>query len=402
MTLESESEIWVEHLGWSFNPFEHFEASTDPHLGDYLVGHQAFPAAWGRAPAFVFAPHGGGKTAARLFTARRAWIDLRAFPLVYLPAVHSEFRPPITLEQHLDGIIHGAAIALFIALTFRPTIYLNANDSQRESIYSGFADLLPAPLAYYLDLLREGETPTALPAQLGTTYLLPEVASRAQILELCNALEKSVAVSALDVSLPAQERFEQQVAIILSTTRLPALDLLVDGIDGAPETFANSERQADWLAPLVAQAPQWLDRQVYLKAFAPTDVRATLERRLTNQLTGFDQTELIWTAESLAELLRRRIYSASSGQVNSLDAYANPSLSNIEGLITQSIVPLPREALLLTSRVLDNYAERVGNSPGSIELQDVERAIAWYEQDREWVGAARALPNPNELSQIQR
>ncbi|TAH48784.1 MAG: hypothetical protein EYC68_19985 [Chloroflexota bacterium] len=393
----SESERWLQNLGWSSDPFEHFEASSDPRLGEYLVGHQAFPAAWNQAPALIFAPHGGGKTAACLFTARQAWVERRAFPLIYLPAVHSEFRRPITLERHLEGITRAAAIALFLTLVIRPAYFLGAQPSEQQALVGAFADFLPAELEYYVEWLRGGESPAVLPAHLGTSYLFPEIPSPAQVLILCDALAVAAKKYKSNPSSFSVGRFDTQVSLIRSTTGQFVIDLLVDGIDGAPETFGESASQMEWLAPLIEQAPRWGAEQIYLKAFVPINTRATLRERFKKTLAEFGETEITWTTDKLAELLRQRIYAASGGQVNSLDAYASPDLANIETRIAESVVPLPREALLLTSRVLDNYAARVGDAPGSIEPPDVERALDWYKEDREWVGADRALSDSDVL-----
>jgi len=396
-----ESGQWVQNLGWSFDPFEHFEASSDPRLGEYLVGHQAFPAAWNQAPALIFAPHGGGKTAARLFTARQAWIERRSLPVVYLPAVHSEFRRPITLEQHLEGIVRATAITLFLALVIRPAYFLSADASQQTSLLQAFAELLPTDLEYYLDWLRYGASPSALSAHLGTPYLSPETPSHTQVLALCDALAGAIKKYKSNAFTLPINRFDAQISILRATTGQSAIDLLIDGIDGTPETFGESERQMEWLAPLIEQAPHWNAEQIYLKAFVPTKTRVVLHERFEKTLTRFGEIEIKWTTAKLAELLHQRIYAASGGQVNSLDAYASPDLANIETRIAESIVPLPREALLLTSRVLDNYAAHVGDTSGSIEPTDVERAIDWYKQDREWVGADRALSDVSVLETLR-
>ena len=397
MTFWNESEQWVQNLGWSFNPFEHFEASSDPRLGEYLVGHQAFPAAWSPAPALIFAPHGGGKSAACLFTARQAWIERRSFPLVYLPAVHSEFRRPITFERHLEGIVRAAAIALFVALVIRPAYFLKAPSRQKQLLIESFADLLPADLDYYLELLRAGEPPSMLPAHLETPYLFPENPSHAQVLALCDALAAAAKKYKSNSSISLAERFNAQLSLIHSTTGQTVIDLLVDGIDGAPESFADPQSQVEWLAPLVEQSPRWNAQQIYLKAFVPIKTRAALRERFKNALTTFGETEITWTTDKLVELLRQRIYAATGGHVNSLDAYASPDLANIETRIAENIVQLPREALLLTSRVLDHYAARVGDAPASIEPTDIEQAIAWYKEDKDWVGADRALSDADVL-----
>ncbi len=393
-SLYYESESWVRHLGLAYNPFAHFEASTDPHLGDYLVNHQAFPTVWGATPALVFAAHGGGKTAMRLYTARQCWTEYRAFPVSYLLPIHGEFHSGVTLEQHLQVITRAVAISIFIALAFRPTLYLGLDPSQRHSLIDAMGDLLPAPVPYYLEILETEGTPTALPSHFNTAYLFAELPEREPLLAFCAALKADSVSNGTGTPLPAREQLTRQLATIFEITHLPTIDLLVDGVDGAPETFGNPLAQADWLAPLIQHAEVWRSHNLLLKAFVPLDARPVLLERFASSLRDFHQTELVWESENLAELLRRRLYAASGGQINSLDAFAGPGLSGVEATVAQHIIPLPREALLFISRILENYAERVGETADSLETEDVDRATVWYEKNKAWVHhPAHALAN---------
>src|SRR5215510_6480057 len=88
---------WLRELGLRFDPFKYLEASADPRLGDYVIGQEAFAVAWDDAPALVFAPAGGGKTAMRLYATRACWVGLggaHPFPIPYTLSSHTEVDHP--------------------------------------------------------------------------------------------------------------------------------------------------------------------------------------------------------------------------------------------------------------------------------------------------------------------
>jgi predicted dinucleotide-utilizing enzyme len=88
-----------------------------------------------------------------------------------------------------------------------------------------------------------------------------------------------------------------------------------------------------------------------------------------------------WDPAQLAEVIRRRVYVASEGAFGSLDAIASPALRDVETILAGAALPLPREILVLTRRVLREHVEREG-SDGKIQEEDVRIAIEWYNQYR--------------------
>src|SRR5574342_11997 len=118
--------VWLEHFGFQFDPFEHEEASSDPNLNRYLIGHTAFSVAWSETPALIFSPPGGGKTALRIYTARACWTGAggyQPFPIHYHLPHYFEKSSFSTLDDHLQKIVYSSAIALFLAFSYYPLIY---------------------------------------------------------------------------------------------------------------------------------------------------------------------------------------------------------------------------------------------------------------------------------------
>jgi hypothetical protein len=113
--ITTSSDSWLDGLRFRFDPFQHLEASADPNLGDYIVGHETFAVAWDNAPALIFAPAGGGKTAMRVYTARACWVGLggsHPFPIPYTLANQATAGQPPSAAQHLREIVRAGAIAL--------------------------------------------------------------------------------------------------------------------------------------------------------------------------------------------------------------------------------------------------------------------------------------------------
>jgi hypothetical protein len=71
------------------------------------------------------------------------------------------------------------------------------------------------------------------------------------------------------------------------------------------------------------------------------------------------------------------VYVAAEGAFGSLDAIASPGLRDVETILAKAVLPLPREVLVLTRRVLEEHVRREG-SQGRIQEEDVDVAIQWY------------------------
>lgn len=384
--------VWVRHFGLAFDPFEHLEASSDRRLGDYLIGHRQFPVIWENAPALVFARHGGGKTAMRVFGARQAWKEKRAFPIVYLPSIHGRYDPHASLSDHMAAIVRATSASLLLGIAFQPEIFLALERAGRRALVASFADTLPDSLEYFLEVLRAEQTPLALWLELDRLFVLPEP-PRELVREFCDALEFAHVDVAPRHAPPPHVRWQEQIEIIFDALDCRSVDLLIDGVDSATLTFGNPEAQAEWIAPLLDQAPVWASEKIYLKAFVPLRSREAIEERVDSLEDTFRASHLEWDAPNLAELLRARLSAASGGRIGSLDAVAEEDVHDAETEIAQSVIPLPREALLATQLVLEKYIERVGDQEERISLDDVSRALAEYQDNAEWLNLG-ALASP--------
>jgi hypothetical protein len=76
-------------------------------------------------------------------------------------------------------------------------------------------------------------------------------------------------------------------------------------------------------------------------------------------------------------MLRKRIFAASEGYFDSLDAISTPALNNVEHRIVANLPPLPRVVLQVTRKAMLHYATRL-NKSGQLDEEDIHYAIEWY------------------------
>lgn len=379
---------WLDHFGFRFDPFEHDEASRDPHLNRYLIGHDAFSAAWGETPATIFSPPGGGKTALRIYTSRACWTGgggYQPFPIHYhLPHyfANSHFS---TLEEHLQKIVHSSANALFLAFAYYPLILLKASTSLQTHLIQFMATWIPK-LDYYLGVLRENHQPDIVAEQLDRSYVLHQVPDASLLKLVCEIIEKHLSEEKLPISYSIHTVFERVMNWITRDLGFRSVYVLLDGVDGFPELAFSPGFAAQSLVQLFAKAPEWTASHIFIKGFLPLEIRSHLQIHLEKQWASFDQVELKWDTIMLADMLRRRVYVATEGAFASLSAVSDlPSGQDLEFEIARAVNPLPREALTLVRQVLFEYETRWEKNPDSekrIQIGDIENAITWYRNEQ--------------------
>lgn len=373
---------WWRALGFHFDPFQHLEASSDPHLIEYMVGHEVFAAAWDATPSLIFAPPGGGKTAMRLYTERACWSSFgprHPFPIVHTPAVGDMDAAGLPLAVHYQRLVHAAARSLLLGLTVQPERLFDASPAARARV-GRLLSVLPRPTTYYADILRTTGRATALAPLLGrATWFGASVATSAEKL---NALADALAD--LGVATPfaptaACAFFAEVCDVLLAELGYRAIFVLIDGVDALPESAHTPHAGLRWLHALLADGEQWAAQRVFLKGFLPVDyadaLLATSVRRL------FAHTTIQWGVESLAELLRRRVAVASGGAFGSLDALSSPALRDVETSIARRVLPLPREAIVFVRELLHRAVDASTPYAVVVEPEHLDATTAWYQAD---------------------
>jgi hypothetical protein len=370
---------WLTWLGLRFNPFQPLDAGGDARLSDYLVEHHILARIWGDWNSFVFAPAGGGKTALRVRTSQVCWVGQATnhpFPISYLPPFLLWWHTHPSREEHLAAISQAGAVRLLLALLYRPHWFFDLAHSDQHALYRSLAWNLPGTPSYWLAQAQESRSITPLLEIFDPTFVLPDPPNESILLQLCDALG-SFTTDATSLPTPT-ERWNHLVDVLLGILGFRSVYLLIDGLDAVQETATNVDIAVECLSTLLPLMDEWSARHLFVKGYLPQETQTRLTARFPALLANAQIATIQWTPALLAEVVRHRVYAASEGAFGSLDAIASPAARDIETLLAKSVVPLPREMLVLTQRVLEEHIARFG-ATGVIQPEDIDAAIAWYQ-----------------------
>lgn len=365
-------EFLRQRLRFSIDPFQHEEASTDPYLGEYLVGLEQFQIAREHHPALIYAPAGGGKTAMRVHTLRSCWMGLAGphpLPISCIPTVE-QIEDGLSEEEFWLFLARSTATSLLLGLSYRPARFLYLDQADQQRLVGLWRQLLPGPFARYWRILSDTLEPYSLTRRLDPAFQLPDQPDRSQLWDFCYQLQATPTAVLTD---SAQKNWRELRHLLRSGLGFGPLFLLFDGLDGFPATIHNPAMAVGWLLPFLQKARFLADQQVYIKAFLPREIRPLFEDDYLSE--PLPSTELVWTPELLAEMIRRRVAYASNNSMGSLDAVSASDLRNVEvEVVERSPSHLPRSIVRLTRSVLDNWRRRTTDKPGPLEEQDLEMA----------------------------
>lgn len=386
---------WFQALGFHFDPFLHLEASTDPHLIDYMVGHDVFAAAWDAAPSLIYAPPGGGKTAMRLYTERACWSSFgprHPFPILHQPALGDMEGAGLALEQHCLRLEQAAARSVLLGLCVQPERLLDCTVGDRRRVGAILA-ALPRPAAFYARILRsKGDVRSLAPylgraAWFGTGGYL----STDKLETFCATLA-ALDQERAELSGDGCERLAYVKDTLVDVLGYRAVFLLIDGVDGLSESAQTPAAGGAWLDALLTVAETWSEHKLFVKGFLPSDYADLLVGVHGSQLRLFAQTTIRWTPELLAELLRRRVAVASGGAFGSLDAISSPALRDVETLISRRVPPLPREAIVFVRALLQRAVQDADGATVTLEPEHLDATTAWYQVESSRLGIDLIAP----------
>lgn len=383
-------DAWIQERGLRFDPFAYLNAVEDPRLEQYFVEHDLFARMWGSAPALIFAPPGGGKSALRCQITRSCWIGNetnRPFPIPYLPPYLAWGHVSPSLEDHTAALALSGAKALLVVLAYRPHWFLRLSLEKRDAVAHLLADILPWPLAEYVQVVRETLSPMPLKDLLGLepAFALPDE-PRAELLRAwCDAWPR---VEESQSPHPT-EQWQRLLQVLLNVFRFEGAYVLLDGLDAAPETGGLNESSAEAIAqilkPLLDISALWNGQGIYLKGFLPLEAYTTVLDACPDLASKMTVCTMHWTPTALIRLIQRRLYVASEGAFDSLAAMAAPGLQDIEQQLAEHLekeaLLLPREMLVLTRAVIETHVARASTVP-YVEQEDVEATLTWYRTAR--------------------
>jgi hypothetical protein len=327
-------------FGFAFDPFEHLDSTKDAHLQEYLVIPKTVDIALSDQPAAILAQPGGGKSALRIYTAN-FYKDSRGvrFPVTYVPEDYST-----TSDFHFNGIKGSLARAAFMYLASYPDLFFALSAENKQRLKGLLLDL-PFGLDFNLRLLTESRFLSDLEAVLGAPAFsslpgLDRVHHR-----LARELEKVSPRKSLDL--------DNCFALLNDAFGAKSIHILIDGLDGFIETQPPQALLA-WIEPLLNALENWEKKNVHLKFFLPLDISDAPALTHSRSLRA---ASLTWDDHLLAEVVRRRVFVASRGAFDSLDAISAPDVRNVELTLARQLgekEKLPRRIILKSREILQN------------------------------------------------
>jgi hypothetical protein len=289
------------------------------------------------------------------------------------------------LDEHLQKIVHSSAIALFLAFSYYPLIFIKSSASLQKHLIQFISTWIPN-LDYYLEILRTTNQPDIVAAQIDRSYILHQTPDASLLQLVCENFKRHLSEEKMPISLSIQKVFERVTTWITKDLGFRAVYVLLDGVDGFPELAKSPGFAAQSLFNLFASAPILTQSGVFVKGFLPLEIREHLRARLEGQWHVFGQVELMWDEAMLAEMLRRRVYTAVDGEFASLSAVSVlPSVQDLELELARTVYPLPREMLVIVKRILFEYEERWRRNSLSekrIKTEDINKAVSWYRTEQ--------------------
>ncbi len=374
-------ERWLhEELGLAFNPFQQLDAAKDPRLPSYLIGHQDFERLWGRWPAFLFAPAGGGKSAFRVRLARACRSEegrRRFFPVtLYLP--DPARMSTAAYEQALfDELCRSTGYELLFYLAHRAYQFPEWDEAGLRRLRQVLTET-DIPVTHYLEQMEEEGSLQPLAEAFDLTALpMPQEPLPKNLRAFCAALREIP--SDAPSPRPSSEKLPDLWKIIRQDLKQEAVFVLVDGVDAYP---VPTEQAALLLEPLLKRIQEWATQDIYVKFFLPAEFHPLL--RQWDLLTAPGEVAKIeWSGERLFDVLRERIRVASGGSFNSLKAMGNPRFrKDAEVQLVEAAQPrVPREVIYLAQLVLAEHVRRM-RPRERLDPGDVEAALGHYQKEK--------------------
>jgi hypothetical protein len=339
---------WLRRVGLAFNPFGPEAAELDPRLMTYGVG-TVFKHIRGKRPVLIFGKAGSGKTAAALLLAYycedppTAPREPAAFP-VYLT-----FPPAASLsaDQHdpLRTVAYATAQVLAHYLACRPEDFLYLPESRKHgilgllSLWAGSRQLLDAKLRQVGPMwgisTRLARDVTAMYREVSYDECLHDYPDL-----LAYALPRGFDCTYLLLDMLAAPKKPRLVADVAKGLR-QLLNLTI---------------------PLAAKG-------IYIKFFLPDTLRPDL-----GDLSAYEVTTLIWSPDTLAEMLNGRIRAANGDSLTALCRPDVPREPDVDARLAQAANGSPRQLVRLGNELLRRHVEQSPDEP-RFSAEEIDSAI---------------------------
>lgn len=348
--------------GLLFNPFEHLDSTRDKNLFKYLVIPKAVEIAWEDAPIAILSQPGAGKSALRLYT-EMVYGGTRGVKLAvtYIPDTFD-----LSPEFHFLALRGALARAVANYIISYPDVFLQFTQKKQNEVKAILAHL-PFDLDFFLEIAQHSISLSELEDSLG-------VRSISGIDRIGKAHVEAFKILHHLRADKVEHNLTDLFAQVCDIFAIKSVHILMDGADGFIET-TNNQALVEWMAPLLDIAEHWGKQHIFIKFFLPLD----LSYYLTSfSRAGVQAATLVWDDSLLAEVIRRRLYVASGGGFDSLDALSTPDLRNVELRLAQQIPATHKTPRRIIRKTVDLLARASQNADGCIHAQDMEEEEKIY------------------------
>lgn len=397
------SEPWWKLHGFTESPFTLREAGREQRLSEYFVHGKDYDAVKGAAgvhqTTIVFAARGCGKSAYRrmIQTSCRPADEESSI----LAVAHTEFSnvlnasttpADVTLEAHIEALLHSAATTLLQEFLRRPASFDHLPLEDRN-LFGWFVHTY-APRA-----LR----PLYLIEELAAIAEFPAIESQ-QVREVTRSRERFVewlerppmdgnpqarlllTLLRAQPAPPAKNTARNPVALVREfvdlarQSGLQAVYFLVDGLDELRLTATDPVAAADLVIPLLAELSLMELEHAVFKFFLPAETTAALRVRRDSRLDRFPIYHLVWRDADLRQMLRLRLMAFNERGIDSLGAISDKDVAGrIDADLVEMAYGSPRRLLMLGDALFAAHAARLGAGL-LLNRQDWEDACRNFER----------------------
>jgi hypothetical protein len=388
---------WLNSWEFVGNPFESWDADKEqPQLDRYYVKPPFYEQLLAETKStLVYAPRGGGKSAARIMLQSECRPFSRSSGVLAVP--FTDFSPfaedftrvkEYTLRDYLQVILHEALQQLLVAFVVSVRREISLTEEQLRQLLYWLEQYVPQwkSQAYTNGLMN---FISRFHARGGILDSQAELFEKQQVLSLLKKLSEVYSIpppAKIESSSHVMEAFVRFSLELLSSEQFPchAVHFLVDGLDEYLLTQDDPQAGADLLKPLLGNVRFLEIPGLAVKFFLPIEYRTAFERvTRTDRIPSYT---ISWSLEEkgdltqsqMKELLTKRIRHHSRGKFQSLSEMCTPELKHvIEDALLEEAQGIPRRLLQLGNQVFVEHCREAPLSGSEITMEDWERALNW-------------------------
>ena len=333
--VESKLEVYLKSVGLQFHPFDQLQASADPRLKSYIIGHEVADRAWESGDCLIAGESGSGRTAIteKLLDECRIGTDNKEiFPICLREG-------DLTSDSIQDRAIRATAVEALLELAYQPGKFEVLSDKDRTDLVGSIESAAPGILDYFLPkILREGShLPIVKFADL-PAETLPNYPDQSRARKVAKQMQK--------LSQPEK----------LIGRSSPSILDIIPGIFGLKEIKLIADFSAAPDQKQLAELDGLRDRLSQRSSVSKVILAPAKPE------SGGQETILInWYSDQLINVLESRLRAASGGDFNSFNAISDPGSRYIEEEIVEEAADrghfTPRAVLSLARTLLELQAQ---------------------------------------------